>query len=232
MKSFLLAAAFAAAVPASAAIVGPSPYLCFDAATAPGCGTSDSPFKSRSYNYFHLETFEDGLLNTPGVSGIGGSVYGPAGNGDSVDADSGPVDGWGYSGRSYFGFGYEFRFDAATLGQLPTDVGIVVTDGNSITVEFFDASSVLLGSGLFLGDGSINGETAEDRFIGWSGTTGVARVKLTSRGSGIEADHLQYGLFRADVPAVPEPATWAMLIAGFGLVGSAARRRRPTTAAC
>ena len=27
-------------------------------------------------------------------------------------------------------------------------------------------------------------------------------------------------------PAIPEPATWAMLIAGFGLVGAAARRRR------
>ncbi len=30
--------------------------------------------------------------------------------------------------------------------------------------------------------------------------------------------------------AVPEPATWAMLIGGFGLVGAAARRRRATTA--
>ncbi len=29
--------------------------------------------------------------------------------------------------------------------------------------------------------------------------------------------------------AVPEPATWAMLIAGFGLVGAAARRQRRTT---
>ncbi|MGQ5702817.1 PEPxxWA-CTERM sorting domain-containing protein [Sandaracinobacteroides sp. A072] len=28
------------------------------------------------------------------------------------------------------------------------------------------------------------------------------------------------------VPGVPEPATWAMLIAGFGLVGGVARRRR------
>jgi len=28
-------------------------------------------------------------------------------------------------------------------------------------------------------------------------------------------------------PAVPEPATWAMMIAGFGLVGAAMRRRRP-----
>jgi hypothetical protein len=30
--------------------------------------------------------------------------------------------------------------------------------------------------------------------------------------------------------AIPEPATWAMLITGFGLVGFAARRRRPVTA--
>jgi hypothetical protein len=29
---------------------------------------------------------------------------------------------------------------------------------------------------------------------------------------------------------VPEPATWALMIAGFGLVGFAARRRRPLTA--
>ena len=31
--------------------------------------------------------------------------------------------------------------------------------------------------------------------------------------------------------AVPEPASWAMLIAGFGLVGVAARRRKIAVAA-
>jgi hypothetical protein len=30
--------------------------------------------------------------------------------------------------------------------------------------------------------------------------------------------------------AVPEPASWAMLIAGFGLTGAAARRRRSMVA--
>ena len=30
---------------------------------------------------------------------------------------------------------------------------------------------------------------------------------------------------------VPEPASWAMLIAGFGFVGAVARRRRAATAA-
>jgi hypothetical protein len=32
------------------------------------------------------------------------------------------------------------------------------------------------------------------------------------------------------VSEVPEPANWAMMIAGFGLTGAAARRRRATTA--
>ena len=32
--------------------------------------------------------------------------------------------------------------------------------------------------------------------------------------------------FGSDTPVIPEPATWAMMITGFGLVGFAARRRR------
>ncbi len=32
------------------------------------------------------------------------------------------------------------------------------------------------------------------------------------------------------IPAIPEPATWAMLIAGFGLVGAAMRRRQAALA--
>jgi hypothetical protein len=34
----------------------------------------------------------------------------------------------------------------------------------------------------------------------------------------------------SDVAAVPEPASWAMLIAGFGLVGATSRRRRAVAA--
>jgi hypothetical protein len=43
-----------------------------------------------------------------------------------------------------------------------------------------------------------------------------------------QLSHLQFfGYEGGDV--VPEPATWAMMIAGFGLVGSAMRRRRTVT---
>jgi hypothetical protein len=38
-------------------------------------------------------------------------------------------------------------------------------------------------------------------------------------------------LFTVESTAVPEPATWAMLIVGLGLVGFAARRRRDASAA-
>ncbi len=44
------------------------------------------------------------------------------------------------------------------------------------------------------------------------------------------ADNIGPILDNVLVTQVPEPATWAMLIAGFGLVGAAARRRRPAHA--
>jgi hypothetical protein len=45
----------------------------------------------------------------------------------------------------------------------------------------------------------------------------------------ISAGNLQLSVI--NLGAVPEPSSWAMLIAGFGLVGAAARRRRVATAA-
>ena len=40
----------------------------------------------------------------------------------------------------------------------------------------------------------------------------------------------QQGVDNVSVSAVPEPASWAMLITGFGVVGAAARRRRSAIA--
>jgi hypothetical protein len=59
------------------------------------------------------------------------------------------------------------------------------------------------------------------------------RVNFSALGRGITSirfDSTQYA-FETDTfagAAVPEPASWALMIAGFGLIGAASRRRRTT----
>ena len=55
-----------------------------------------------------------------------------------------------------------------------------------------------------------------------SSMTGVWSVS----NSVMVADFGTGGSFSADASAAPEPATWAMMISGFGLIGAAMRRRK------
>ena len=57
-------------------------------------------------------------------------------------------------------------------------------------------------------------------WYGWSGSAGIKSVEFVG-GVAPAMDKLQ-----ADVSAFPEPETYAMLLAGLGLLGIAARRRR------
>lgn len=45
-------------------------------------------------------------------------------------------------------------------------------------------------------------------------------------GNGAEQDSFTVNILAAQNSAVPEPATWALMITGFGLTGAAMRRRR------
>ncbi len=64
------------------------------------------------------------------------------------------------------------------------------------------------------------------QFFGFSSTTAFSSVKIVAgTGSGnAETYHLDNLRFAA--AAVPEPATWAMMILGFGLIGGAMRSRQ------
>jgi len=219
-----LATAYLSAGEASAGPIGPSPYLSF----------ADSPFNGGSFSYFHLETFEDHLLNTPGVTanagGVTSVVFGPSIH-DSVDADDGTIDGSGLAGDSYFSAsgssGVRFSFNAAILGSLPTHAGIVWTDGDGTTTfQAFDALNNSLGiiGPVALANGSFNGETAEDRFFGWTNVGGISSILISNTSGGIEVDHLQYGLAASGTASVPEPGSLVLLLSG--LTGLAAWRLR------
>ncbi len=220
------AALVIAASPASAiTYLGPTPYLQF----------ADSPFSGGAFDYFHLEDFEDGALNTPGLSSPAGIVVTPSATIDSVDEDVGGVDGSGANGHSYYADRNEntliFIFDAVTLGSLPTHAGVVWTDvgfntSQDVTFQAFDAGDNPLGLfGPFtLGDASVSGETDEDRFFGAIHGPGISRIEISMPGSvDWEVDHVQYG--RQAHVDVAAPAAAALIPAGLIGLGFVARRR-------
>jgi len=219
---------------ANAVYVGGNSYQSF---------ASDSAFAGLTFsNYFYLENFEDGLLNSPGVSANTGSVTSTGFSGaiiDSVDEDDGAVDDKCNKGAatfvncdSYFASpgkpGVTFTFNQGVLGVLPTHVGIVWTDGlDPILLEAFDSTSTSLGQfGPFNNAGGAHDDqdVLEDTFLGVIDLGGISAIKITSgSGSGgIEVDHLQYGA-GAESP-VPEPAT--LLLLGFGIAGLGFARKR------
>jgi hypothetical protein len=201
---------------------GPTPYLQF----------SDSPFSGLSFISFYLEDFEDGFLNTPGVTadfGFLSSSGFPVTSVDSVDADDGVIDGdnTGCLGDSWWapgtpGVTFTFNFDAGALGSLPTHAGLVWTDGYGLTTfEAFDSGGLSLGTIGPLSMGvqyQYTGETDEDRFFGVSHLGGISSIKIsTGPASGVEVDHLQYGV-------VPVPGAVLLGILGLGVAGMKLRK--------
>lgn len=168
---------------------------------------ADSPFVGVVLStYDHFEDWEDGMVNTPGVTPSStqlGSDFG-AGLIDSVDGDDGTVDGvcQKIDGTCNDGFAngtISFTFDATALGgQLPTHVGIAWTDGSfncDAIFEAYDATDTLIGTrtATGVGDGSNSGTVEEDRYFAVVHRAGVKRIVVTSSSGGVEVDHLHYG---------------------------------------
>jgi len=104
---------------------------------------------------------------------------------------------------------------SATLGTGTTFAGNILANA-SITLN--TTARILCGRAIAL-TGAVTMDTNTiSNDCSHGGDFGSGRSDFGSRGfSGV------------DVAGIPEPATWSMLIAGFGIVGAAARLRRQAT---
>jgi len=194
-------------------------------------GFADSPFNGLPFSYFNLDTFEGGAGLSPGVTASAGAPDGP---GPLVDSVEGPGD----LGTSFFSgngaAGITFTFNESVLGELPTDAGIIWTDGDgpNRTFEAFDQNGNLIetiidSSQLFFSTGG-DGDFHNYRFFGATNAGGISSIFIANDGGGIEVDDLQFGALNS---AVPEPTVWAMMLVGFGGLGAAMRGSRRRRAA-
>lgn len=127
------------------------------------------------------------------------------------------------SGSPLFNGPIAVLFDTDQYG-VGFDAGFFDAIG-STGITAFDRAGNLLGTVTNTGTGI--------EFLGLitdNNTAQIAGVFLDLVGSepaGFAIDNLRFGLPGQVVnPGIPEPASWAMLIAGFGLTGAAMRKRR------
>ena len=90
--------------------------------------------------------------------------------------------------------------------------------GFSLDVSFYDAGSNLLGTLVAAGPGD------GVAFVGWESVADIASIRIGNTLANGYVISAQSGYFER--AAVPEPASWAMMIAGMGIAGAAMRRRK------
>ena len=136
-----------------------------------------------------------------------------------------PSDGpnWTTNPLAYSGVGTA----ALLFGGSASDYAISTVDNNPLNIDF-QAHYDLIGFGSFI--------FADNYFRGTEGVTLYQDVYGSDPSlntvSAYVSDFNNTGInYAFRIGAVPETASWAMLIAGFGLTGAAMRRRRSAVAA-
>jgi len=147
--------------------------------------------------YFYLT---GGSLPTSSVitANFGATINGPGVSFDDLFEFTIPQNGTGSGSLST---SFSSSADQLTLSQ-------VLVDGVSRTIVASSGGQSVTATGIPISNGVLN--TIEVK-----GVTSSTNDKATFSGT---------ATFNAG--AVPEPASWALMIGGFGLVGAAMRRRR------
>lgn len=152
-------------------------------------------------------------------------------SGAPADFRGGNVDGlWISDGGNYQDGGTEWanvriRFDqdlAEAITSYSMDVVSLLGSFAPVTLTYYDSFGAILDSWV-LPEGTISPNGNPQGYINYavSSTTGFGGFDLTGFAQGsVSVDNV--------LAVVPEPASWAMMIGGFGVVGGALRRRQAT----
>jgi hypothetical protein len=141
-----------------------------------------------------------------------------------------PDDVWSHTAASVAEIN-ALQFRLRSAGQNTASLSNVSLTSGGQTLALGCTSTTVCGVGLVGAFGASAGDTHISLFDGIAGDftlTGAWTFALTGGRAGNNAQ-----IKLLSVPgtnAVPEPASWAMLIAGFGLTGAAMRRRRTAIA--
>jgi hypothetical protein len=123
------------------------------------------------------------------------------------------------------GFSSALSFDDSFLFTIPQNgVG-----SGSISTSFSSLANKLTITGLWInGTSYVVPSNASGQFLAVSGIPILNGVLNTIRVTGLTSSHggTYSGTLTFAATTVPEAATWAMMFAGFGLIGATMRRRR------
>lgn len=107
-----------------------------------------------------------------------------------------------------------------------------VPDRWLVTINGISSQCLSAGTGFSAGGFNLNACGLDLSAFGIANGGSVSSLRLSFFDDGTTVSTALVGALNSDSVggAIPEPATWAMLIAGFGLVGVSMRRRTAATA--
>ena len=211
MRSALLTAAVVSVATAISAVPAAADILTFDGSICNG-GNACTNFAVIDQIYGDttgLDVIWDG--NSPGNDGF------------SYWADA-------YSGMTNVAFGYDNGIEIYLKPLAGYQVTLLGFDiGSWPNIDRTSSVRVLSGDNgtIFTDTGDIRILGSEPTHFGYNATRADGfRIQFGPENYNVGIDNIEFRVSQIDGAVVPEPATWALMIGGFGLAGATLRRRR------